>query len=441
MSTDISVFVQRRQRFLAQLPNYSVAAIPAANLKVRSNDTEFPFRQDSHFFYLTGFNEPDAWLLLSNLDGRPQSIVFCLPTDAQAEIWHGRRLGVDAAANTLNVDMAHSIEELPVQLADYFNGAQHLYYSLNSEANNGANDQLILDVLEKLRSAPKQSKLAPKHLSDPAHMLNEMRLIKDAFEIDLMRRAAAISVAAHERAMRFCKPGVMEYQLEAELHHEFLMSGARSPAYGTIVGSGDNACILHYTENSDVVENGELVLIDAGAEYQGYAADITRTFPANGRFSVPQRQLYDLVLRAQIRAIDEVQPGNKLANIADSVIEVLTEGLIELGILSGSLEENIEQKTYREFYMHGVGHWLGLDVHDVGDYKIQGNDRDLLPGMVLTIEPGLYISPSAQVDEQWKGIGIRIEDNILVTEQGNENLTASLVKSPNEIEALMTGGK
>ncbi|XOV78979.1 MAG: Xaa-Pro aminopeptidase [Aestuariibacter sp.] len=436
MTVDSTVYAQRRQRFLAQLPSNSVALVPAANLKTRSNDTEFPFRQDSYFYYLTGFTEPDAWLLLSNLAGRPQSVMFCLPTDKQAEIWHGRRLGVDAAVSTLGVDDAHSVDDFSSLTEKYIDGADYLYYRRDTSKH----DQLVFAVLDALRNAPKQSKTAPRHLSDPSDILDEMRLIKDPYEIALMREAAKISVAAHQRAMVFCRPGCHEYQLEAELHHEFVMSGARAPAYGTIVGSGDNACILHYTENSDVINDGELVLIDAGAEYHGYAADITRTFPANGRYSPEQKRLYELVLAAQEAAINLILPGSKLIEAADAAIKVLTEGLVELGILAGTVEENIETKAYREYYMHGLGHWLGLDVHDVGDYKVDDVERDLLPGMVLTIEPGLYISPDAQVDDKWKGIGIRIEDNILVTELGNENLTSGLVKLPQDIEALMAGG-
>lgn len=436
MTIDVSTYVQRRQRLLTQLPEASVLLLPAANLQTRSNDTEFPFRQNSHFFYFTGFNEPDAWLLLSNLPNQPSSVVFCLPTNKQAEIWQGRRLGVDAAAKTLSVEIAHSTDDLLTHLESYLDGANHLFYARNNEVN----DAKIFSVLDALKAAPKKSKSAPKHLSDPLDMINEMRLIKDAYEINLMRKAAEISVKAHERAMRFCSPGVSEYQLEAELHHAFLMEGARSPAYGTIVGSGDNACILHYTENSDKVEDGELVLIDAGAEYHGYAADITRTFPANGRYTDAQRALYQLVLNVQEMAISQVAPGNKLADISANVIEALTEGLILLGLLQGTVKENVETQAYRQFYMHGLGHWLGLDVHDVGDYKLNGQDRDLVPGMVLTIEPGLYIAPDADVDPKWRGIGIRIEDNILVTQAGHENLTQALVKSPDEIEALMAGG-
>jgi Xaa-Pro aminopeptidase len=268
-------------------------------------------------------------------------------------------------------------------------------------------------------------------------ILHEMRLFKSANEAEIMRQAGKISSQAHCRAMQFCAPGKYEYQLEAELHHEFAMQGARYPAYGTIVGSGDNGCILHYTENQSQLVDGDLVLIDAGGELHGYAADITRTFPVSGRFSEPQSQLYNLVLAAQLKAFTLLKPGNTLKQATDLAIEVITEGLIELGLLSGSLEANIEALSYREFFMHGLSHWLGLDVHDVGHYKVDGTDRPLKAGMVITVEPGIYVSPTAQVDKKWCGIGIRIEDNLLITEQGHEVLTSAVPKTIADIELLM----
>ncbi len=430
-------FQARRDLVAQQLTDNSALLLPAASLQTRSNDTEYPFRQNSDFYYLTGFNEADAWFLLRKSAESTEGVVFCLPKDKQAEIWHGRRLGIAQAPEALGLDAAFELSELETKLIELLDGLDYLYYPLHGTES----DSKVLSVMERLRNAPKQSKTAPTSIVDPLPLLHKMRLCKDGLEVEIMRKAADISVAAHRRAMLFSRPGAFEYQLEAELHHEFLMHGARSPAYGTIVGSGDNACILHYTENSAELADGALVLIDAGAELEGYAADITRTFPVNGKFSEAQRAIYDLVLKAQLASLELYQPGNTLQAAADVAIEVITMGLMELGILNGTLEENIELKTYREYYMHGLGHYLGLDVHDVGNYKENGKDIALQPGMVLTIEPGIYIAPDADVDEKWRGIGVRIEDNVLITAGGHEVLTAGLEKSADDIEALMAKGR
>lgn len=430
------VYQQRRLTLLNQVKPDSVVLFAANHIVYRNNDANFPFRQHSDFWYLSGFQEPDAWLLLSNKQGKQEAVMFCLPSNKLAEIWHGRRLGVDNVVAELAVDAAHDVANLQEKLVDYLDGAEHVYFSLGE---NKANDECVMSVLEVLRSAPKQSKLAPTSLCDPRPLLHEMRLIKDEHELSLMRRAAQISVQGHKRAMRFSRPGIYEYQLEAEIHHEFLMSGARSPAYGSIVGAGDNACILHYTENSAIIQDNALVLIDAGAEYQGYAGDITRTFPANGQFTPEQKQIYQLVLDAQLAALEWYRPGFTLQQASDKAIEVITDGLIELGILSGTREENIQVNAHREYYMHGLGHYLGMDVHDVGDYKKDGQDRAFAAGMVLTIEPGIYIAPDADVDPKWHGIGVRIEDNVLITSDGYEVLTAELVKEPDAIEQFMQG--
>ncbi|MCV2883455.1 Xaa-Pro aminopeptidase [Aestuariibacter sp. AA17] len=433
-------FLQRRQALLGALPPNSFCVVPAARLQTRSRDTEFPFRQDSDFYYLTGFPEPDAVLLMSNHadnDGA-LSILFCLPKDKQAEIWQGRRVGPTEAARQYGFDEAYALEHVEDALVSLMDGHDYLYFAQGHDADA---DNAIFEALATLRDAPKQSKTPPASLCDVRRIIHEMRLIKSEAEQAVMREAARISANAHTRAMKCATAGMKEYQLEAELHHEFVFNGARSPAYGTIVGSGENACILHYTENTDAMQDGDLVLIDAGAELHGYAADITRTFPVSGRFSAPQRALYDLVLRAQEEALSILKPGATLKQATDRTIDVLCEGLIALGLLSGTVEENVSSQAYRAFFMHGLGHWLGLDVHDVGDYKIDGQDRPLKAGMVLTVEPGLYIAPDADVDEQWRGIGIRIEDNILITETGHENLTSSVVKSADEIEALMQSSK
>ncbi|WP_416307739.1 Xaa-Pro aminopeptidase [Neptunicella sp. SCSIO 80796] len=431
----VEEFAQRRQAVIEQMSANSIAVVAAAREVTRSRDTEYAFRQDSDFYYLTGFNEPEAWLILSNSDEHPQHILFCRDKDAEAEVWQGRRLGPEQAESQLGIEFCLSINELDEQLLVLLNNKQRLLFAQGQDSQA---DQRIFAMLADLRNAPKQTRNAPPLIEDIRPLLHEMRLFKSAAEAELMQQAAEISGRAHIRAMNYCRPGVFEYQLEAEIQHEFAMSGARHPAYSTIVGGGDNGCILHYTENNDELADGELVLIDAGAEYQGYAADITRTFPVNGRFSEPQKALYELVLKAQSAAFDMIRPGNTLAQASDQVVEIITRGLIDLGILQGELRQNIEDKSYRQYFMHGLGHWLGLDVHDVGDYKIAQQDRPFKPGMVLTIEPGIYIAKDSPVAEQWQGIGIRIEDNLLVTDDGYQNLTASVPKTVAELEALMT---
>lgn len=433
---DNTEFLTRQQHLLqAMLPN-SICLLPAANLVTRSRDTEYPFRQDSYFFYLTGFPEPEGFLVLSNHQEYSQGscILFCLDKDPTAEIWHGRRFGPKQAKQQFAVNLAFTVDEIEERLLDLIDGHQHLYFA---QGHDQATDELVFSLLQNLRDAPKQSKQAPSSLLDVRVILDEMRLVKSSAEIDMMRHAANIATQAHIRAMQFAQSGKNEYHLEAEIHHEFAMQGAKYPAYGTIVGGGDNACILHYTENNQELKDGDLVLIDAGCEWQGYAADITRTFPVSGQFSVEQKQLYQLVLDAQLAAFEVIKPDNTIKQASDVAIAIITQGLLDLNILKGDLGENIEQQTYREFYMHGLSHWLGLDVHDVGNYKIDGQDRPLKPGMVLTVEPGIYIAPDADVDNKWCGIGIRIEDNVLITQSGHENLTIAAPKSISDIESLM----
>lgn len=427
--------VARRTTLLGKMQPNSVAVIPSAQLSTRSNDTEYAFRQDSDFFYLCGFDEPDALLLLSNLEGH-YSVLFCQPKEPLAEIWHGRRLGSEAAIDSLNVDDSHSIEDLDAHLLDYLDGHDHLYFA---QGQHPQVEDVLFSALQALRNAPKQSRQAPGTIVDIRDLLHEMRLIKSDFEISQMRKAAQISCDAHQAAMLAAKPGRNEYHLEAELHYVFACQGARHPAYGTIVGSGENACILHYTQNNCELQSGDLILIDAGAEYNGYAADITRTFPVSGKFSDPQKILYNLVLKAQLASFEFIKPGCTFKQATDCAIAILTEGLIELGMLRGALQDNIEQKSYRQFFMHGLGHWLGLDVHDVGKYKLDGDDRPFVAGMVVTVEPGLYVAPDADVDPKWQGIGIRIEDNLVLTASGHENLTAAAPKHIEEIEAFMAG--
>lgn len=424
----------RRQTLIGKLKPNSVLVLASAKHQVRSRDTDYPFCQNKDFFYLTGFNEQNSVLVLSNRINHPSSTLFCEPKDEFLEIWHGRRTGPERAAVDYGFEQTYSINDVTEQLAVMLNGASRVYFAQGEQPDL---DEQIFSVCKTLRQAPKQSKSAPSVFEDSRFLIHEMRLFKSKNEIAVMKKAAAMTIDAHLRAMKFCTPGCYEYQLQAELEHEFMMQGASGPAYGSIVGGGENACILHYTENSDQVQSGDLVLIDAGAEYQGYASDITRTFPANGRFTTEQALLYQLVLDAQVASIAQMKPGVDFKVASDTAIKVLTKGLIDLGLLEGDLQENIQNGHYRQFYMHGLGHWLGLDVHDEGNYKVNGQDRPLEPGMVITVEPGLYISSDANVSDRWKGIGIRIEDDVLITSDGVEVLTDGLPKTIQAIEALM----
>nr|WP_284246554.1 Xaa-Pro aminopeptidase [Thalassotalea insulae] len=434
----ISEFAQRRQRFLAQMQDNSIAFFAANTLATRSNDTEYLFCQDKTFYYLTGFNEPDAVLVLVK-SATPESILFCLPKDPQAEVWHGRRVGEQQAKSQYLFDQTASVEQLEQMAPELIANKSALYYCY------GAHQPLELQIFQWLTKVKAQSRLgisAPKSLIDCQAMLDEMRLFKSDAELDVMRQVNIISGKAHQRAMEKTHPEMFEYQIEAELLHEFARHGARHAAYNSIVAGGDNANILHYTDNSEPLNHGDLLLIDAGGELAGYAADITRTFPVSGQFSQPQKALYQLVLDAQQQCIDAIKPGQTLAALNELCNQVLTKGLLALGILQGDLEQLMAEKACKKYFIHGLGHWLGLDVHDVGDYQV--NDRQQLrpfePGMVMTIEPGLYFPlTDDSVEEKWRGIGIRIEDNVLVTDQGHENLTVNAPKSIAEIEALMAG--
>ena len=434
----MSEFKQRRVHFFNKMSANSVAIFPAGHEQIRSKDTEYPFRQNSDFYYLTGFNEPDACLIIIKQTDHLQTVLFNRKKDKAAEIWHGYRLGQDAAIGSLGVDLAYDIEDFEDHLKRLINGAMALYYPIFSVP---ALDKSIANVINHLRTEKRKSEFIPAQFIDSQVMLDEMRLFKSENEIELMSEAGEISAAGHVRAMQVCHAGMWEYQLEAEIKYEFSKQGAPNVAYNSIVAGGNNACILHYTENSQQLHDGDLVLIDAGAEYKGYAGDVTRTFPVNGGFSEHQAKLYQLVLNTQISAINQVKPGVSLADINKSVIRLLVDGLLELGLLQGELAQLIEAEAYKAFYMHGIGHYLGLDVHDVGDYGTIANPRLLEAGMVITIEPGLYISKDADVEDVWKTIGVRIEDDVLVTETGAEVLTAGVPKSINEIEALMANAK
>lgn len=428
---------KRRERLMAEVPPDSAILVPAATLSVRNQDSEYPFRQDSDFHYLCGFPEPQAWLLL--LPGREagESVLFCLPRDPAAEAWTGRRVGPRRAVTRYGVDEAWPLEARDEQLLDLLAGRRTIYLSLGNDRALS----LAGKMREGLKARERRGPPAPSAYADIDVLLHEQRLIKSEDELALMRKAGKITARAHAHAMQTVRPGMFEYQLQATLEHAFVMAGARAPAYSTIVGSGANGCILHYMENDAAMAAGDLVLVDAGAEYHLYAGDITRTFPVSGRFSEPQRQLYEIVLGAQQRALRAVRPGATLKGIHDGVVRDLTAGLVALGLVEGPVETAVEQGYYKRFYLHGTSHWLGLDVHDVGAYQVQGASRALAPGMVLTVEPGLYIPDDLDIAEQWRGIGIRIEDNVVVTTQGCEVLTEGVPKRVREIEALMAQGQ
>ncbi|WIO75669.1 Xaa-Pro aminopeptidase [Porticoccaceae bacterium LTM1] len=413
----------------------SIAVLPAAPMRTRSRDTEYHYRQDSDFHYLCGFPEPEAVLVL--IPGRQQgeTVLFCRERNRERETWDGYRVGPEGATKQFGADDAFPISDIDDILPGLLEGRERVYYSMGRHPDF---DDQLMGWVKQLRKQVRTGAVPPSEFVDLDHLVHDLRLFKSDAELEIMRKAGEISARAHCRAMNSCRPGLFEYQLEAEINHEFANSGARFPAYSTIVGGGANGCILHYIENRDELKDGDLVLIDAGCELNGYAADITRTFPVSGRFSPEQRALYDIVLAAMHAAFDEVAPGKLWSAPHDAAVRVLTEGLIELGLLRGKRDELIENGAYREFYMHKTGHWIGLDVHDVGDYQVDGQSRVLEPGMVLTVEPGLYIAPdNLNVEEKWRGIGIRIEDDVAVTKDGYENLTASVPTNADEIEALM----
>ncbi|EPX7408676.1 Xaa-Pro aminopeptidase [Cronobacter dublinensis] len=431
-------FLRRRQALLAKMAPASAALIFAAPQATRSADSEYPYRQSSDFWYFTGFNEPEAVLVLIKSDEtHSHSVIFNRLRDKTAEIWSGRRLGQDAAPAKLGVDRALAYNEIDEQLYQLLNGLDVVYHAQGEYAYA---DTIVFAALDKLRRGSRQNLSAPATLTDWRPWVHELRLFKSPEELAVMRRAGEISALAHTRAMQKCRPSMYEYELEGEILHEFTRHGARFPSYNTIVGGGENGCILHYTENESQLRDGDLVLIDAGCEYRGYAGDITRTFPVNGKFTPAQRAVYDIVLESLETALRLFRPGTSIQDVTGDVVRVMVKGLIGLGILQGDVEQLVADNAHRPYFMHGLSHWLGLDVHDVGFY---GPDRSriLAPGMVITVEPGLYIAPDADVPEAYRGIGIRIEDDIVITETGNENLTASVVKSADDIEALMAAAR
>jgi len=436
-----------RRRFVDRLRSERAAAIvPTATAKLRNGDTEYRFRPDSDFWYLTGFAEPDAWLVVLPFGpsagdappaGDPECVLFLRPKNHAEEVWTGRRLGLDAAPEELGVDHALGIEDLWTALPKLLRGYERVLYRAGE---NERRDERVLSLLADLRRRARRRTPAPVEIVDPLPILHELRLTKTEPEIACLRRSAEIAVEAHLAAMHAAAPGKNEREIEALLEYTFRVRGAEAPAYASIVAGGANACILHYVTNDMELRAGDLLLVDAGAEYHGYASDVTRTYPIDGTFTPEQRALYELVLAAQKRTLDAIAPGVPVTELHDVSLRVLVEGLVDLGLLKDTVDDALENESYRRFYMHGIGHWLGLDVHDCGAYSRDGEPRELEPGMVTTVEPGLYVAPDDEtVDAHWRGIGVRIEDDVLVTSDGHENLTAALPKEPDDVEAACRG--
>ena len=431
------MFAQRRKALLEAM-GQGVMIIPAPPTFIRNNDVEHEFRQGSDLYYLSGFDEPDSVLVLSTVHPEHRAVLFLRPRDPERETWDGPRLGIERAPEVLGVDAAFPIGEIDERLPGYMENVRRVHYRIGLDRRF---DERFLAALDVVRVRSRRGGECPSEIVDPGVLLHEMRLTKSADEITLMRRAAVITREAHLAAMRAARPGRFEYEVEAELLRTFRAHGSERPAYGSIVGAGPNATILHYRRNDRRIEDGDLLLIDAGAEYGYYASDVTRTFPASGRFTPAQRAIYDVVLRAQLASITAVRPGATLDAVHDAAVDALVDGLLELGILQGDKPGVLERGDYKKYYMHRTSHWLGMDVHDVGRYHQDGAPRSLSPGFVLTVEPGLYIAPQADVDPRYRGIGVRIEDDILVTETGHENLTFDIPKQPEELEALVQAAR
>ena len=429
-------FARRRAQLMRRAGPGSVIIVCAAPLQTRNADVHYPYRQDSDFLYLTGFEEPNAVLVLLAEKKGGKAVLFCRQRDPKREMWDGPIIGPEGAVEHYDMDQAWDVEELGRRLPEMLHDRERILYDLGKDA---AFDQRLIGWLNEFRGQPRKTFQAPDEIIALDHMLHDMRLYKSRSELAAMRRSAKIAAEAHTAAMRACRPGLNEADMHAELLAVFTRHHCE-PSYQPIVGGGANACVLHYIENDDPLEDGHLLLIDAGAEHQGYASDITRTFPVNGRFTDTQRALYDCVLHAQLKAIDTVRPGASWDDVHDAAAAALAEGMIELGLIDGPLDEAIEKKTYDRYFVHKTGHWLGLDVHDVGEYQVDGHSRELEPGMVLTIEPGLYIpADDDRVDARWRGIGIRIEDDVVVTGEAPEVLSEGVPKTVDEIEALMRG--
>ncbi len=435
----IQAFSERRHRLASQMQK-GVAIIPTAPERVRNRDAHYPYRFDSYFYYLTGFGEPEAVLVIvAGVDKDvSKSILFCREKNVEHEIWNGFRYGLEGAREAFGFDETYPVARLDEMLPQLLADQPAVFCALGDDT---AWDARVIGWVSRVRQQSRSGTAAPAEIRDIRLLLDEMRLFKSAEELQVMRRAAEISGGAHRRAMQNTRPGMSEYEVEAELLHEFRRHGAQAPAYTSIVAGGANACVLHYVENNARLKAGELLLIDAGCELDGYAADITRTFPVNGKFNPAQRDLYELVLSAQAAAINAVRPGNTWDAPHNAALQVLAQGFIDLGLCHGSVDEVIQSENYKRFYMHRTGHWLGLDVHDVGEYKRNGEWRALQPGMTLTVEPGCYVRPADNVPRHFWNIGIRIEDDVAVTETGCEVLTGAAPKAVAEIEELMRDRK
>ena len=427
-------YIERRRR-LAEAMGKGIAVLRTAPERVRNRDAHHPYRFDSYFYYLSRFTEPDAVLVITT-DPEPKTILLCRDKDIEREIWDGFRYGPDGARETFEIDEAYSIAQADELLPKFLENQPALYYEVGGDT---AWDNRIIGWLNAVRAKGRSGVTAPAEIHDVRLILDDMRLVKDPSEIETMKEAARISAHAHIRAMQTTKPGLREFEVEAELLHEFRRRGAQSPAYTSIVAGGPNACVLHYIDNNAVLKDGDLLLIDAGCELNGYASDITRTFPVNGRFSGPQRDIYELVLAAQAAAIEQVKPGNEWEDPHRAALGILAQGFVDLGLCRGTPDDVIESEDYKKFYMHRTGHWLGMDVHDVGDYKRDGAWRKLESGMVLTVEPGCYIRPAEDVPEQFWDIGVRIEDDAAVTTQSRDIITRDVPKAIADIETLMAG--
>ncbi len=427
--------VRRRRALMRMMGEDAIAIVPAAPRAVRNRDVDYPYRQDSDLRYLTGFPEPEAVAALAPGREHGEYVLFCRERDPDREVWHGRRVGVQGAVERYGADDAFPIGDIDDILPGMIEGRARVLYTMGRYADF---DRQVMDWVNRVRGRMRSGGRAPNEFIALDYFLHDMRLFKSREEVRAMRRAARISMAAHERALEVCRPGLREHALEAEFWHEFRRNGAE-PAYGLIVGGGANGCILHYTENSDELVDGSLVLIDAGAEYDGYAADVTRTFPVNGCFTGAQREVYEIVLAAQAEAMAAVAPGRHWNDAHEAAVRVLTQGMIDLGLLSGDRDARIEDGSYRRYFMHRTGHWLGMDVHDVGDYRVDNAWRELEPGMCLTVEPGCYIPAADDVPPHLHDIGVRIEDNLCVTREGHDVLTSGLPRTADEIEARMRG--
>ena len=430
-------FSERRDLLAGKVLEDSAIIVSAASVKSRISDTEYSYRQDSNFYYLSGYEEPESLILIRPNQDKERFIIFCRDRDPLREQWDGFRTGQEGVIQDYGADAAYSINSIDEIMPKLLEGAKNIYFSMSAPCGV---DAKISSWVEDIRKNTRSGAEPPQNLLSLDSILHEMRLIKESDEMDLMKQAANITTEAHIRAMQSVRPGMYEYQLEAEYLYAFNKNGARSPAYNSIVGGGNNSCILHYVENNAELKDGDLVLVDAGCEYQYYASDVTRTFPVNGKFSPEQREIYSIVLEAHKQSMEQAKPGNKWNLMHEKSVEVIVEGLLSIGLLQGSRDEIIDKGEYTKFYMHRIGHWLGMDVHDVGSYKQDGDWRPLEEGMVMTVEPGIYILDSMEgVDDKWKGIGVRIEDDIAITESGFEILTPDVPRTIEEVEQTVQG--